>query len=183
MFAVYGSLNEGCWRFLKLKGQPKHTLVRCLCSFPTHCCWNCCETQRSKLEQVWTCSLPWHSLPSLCSSPGPSKSAQGYQLPEPVVYWLCRQSRWKKKILCFPPQQGNVCACAFGWQGDFFELPVLSSGSEPTQGKDTKSVGCQAALAKLPFGAAARRRSLRTRVCSSHAKEVDVDWLLFWISL
>lgn len=81
----------------------------------------------------------------------------------------------KKKSLCFPPQQGNVCACAFGWQGDFFELPVLSSGSEPTQGKDTKSVGCQAALAKLLFGAAARRRSLRTRVCSSHAKKVDVD--------
>ena len=153
MFAAYGSFNEGCLRFVKLKGQSKHTLVRRLCSFRSHCCWNCCETQGSKLEQVWTCSLPWHSLPFLCSSPGPSKSAQGYQLPEPVVYWLCRQSWWKKSSAFHRSEE--TCVCAFGWQGDFSELPVLSFGSEPTKGKDTKSLGCQAALAKLLFGAAA----------------------------
>lgn len=68
---------------------------------------------------------------------------------------LIVQTEPMEKIFCLPPEQENVCVCAFGWQGDFSELPVLSFSSEPTKGKDTKSLGCRAAVAKLPFGAAA----------------------------
>lgn len=43
--------------------------------------------------------------------------------------------------------------------GDFSELPVLSFNSELSEGKDTKSMGCQAVLAEFPFGTAAEQDS------------------------
>lgn len=178
MFIVDGSFSESYLRFLKLNGQSRHTSIIFLCSFPTSCCWKCCETQGNKLEQVWTCRPCWHALAFLSSSPGPLKSGQEYQLPEPVVYYLWRH-RWWKNLMPLPSQQGNVYVLV--WQGDFFELLVLSFSSE-LKNEDTK-------VARLPWKNSHSEqqlewRSLRKRFCSSCARKVDVDHLsLSWISL
>lgn len=72
-----------------------------------------------------------------------------------AVVLLIVQTEPRKKSSAFQRRKEMcVCVCAFGWQSEFFELLVLSLGSEPTKNKYTKSLGCQAAFAKLLLGSA-----------------------------
>lgn len=89
---------------------------------------------------------------------------------------LLVQIQMMGKLLVFSTM-ARKCVCVFVWQGEFFELLVLSFSSE-LKDEDAKKLRLLGSLGKNPIWSRSQR-SLRMRFCSSHARKVDVDyWLL-----